>query len=62
MQLVGTKKILLVLVQNVDQAPIVVLYDLVSIKEFVSYSSYIVNNLVKIVLVSFSQVSVHGNG
>lgn len=60
-QLIGMKEILLVLVQNVDQAFIIVLYNLESIREGATHSSYIVNNLFQIVLVILRKVLVQGN-
>lgn len=61
-QLVGMQKILLVLVQHVDQAFIVLMYHLGRILERVRHSLYIVDNFIKIALVSLRLVLVHSNG
>jgi hypothetical protein len=61
-QLVGMQEILLVLVQHVDQAFIVLIYHLGRILERVRHSLYIVDNFIKIALVSLRQVLVHSNG
>jgi hypothetical protein len=61
-QLVGMQEILLVLVQHVDQAFIVLMYHLGRILERVRHSLYIVDNFIKIALVSLRQVLVHSNG
>ena len=61
-QLVGMQEILLVLVQHVDQAFIVLMYHLGRILERVRHSLYIVDNFIKIALVSLRQILVHSNG
>ena len=61
-QLVGMQEILLVLVQHVDQAFIVLMYHLGRFLERVRHSLYIVDNFIKIALVSLRLVLVHSNG